>query len=655
MNIMGQLHITSNLLERTLERGRLCLSTALVLTLACGALSAQQRRGKSPAGPATQRHKVSSERRAQAITLLLETADKARHLEDLFYRARIQAQVADALWPFEEERARLIFRHAWEAATAFDRAEHEADPGEITSASIEAATAPVMEARRELLSKVAARDSNLAKSFLKELEEESDEAAGATRNQPSQPDPWHEPGTSGARLLALAFDLLRQGDSSRAALMASTLIREGASAGLLTFILDLRERDPHAAETLYNLLLKRTGDDPNADVNSVLLLSAPLISPDLLVVMDGRGSVEYRPVIYSSPRRLDSRPYTAETRAAFYRLAATVLLRPIASREETGTRVSTLALYFATARLLPFFERDAAQYASELRARLTRLGGELEETRRSMLSQQSELRSLSPVRPGDPLGPETEQLARAHDAATRDDVLSKLASAAARHRLWDRARRAAAGIEDADKRRKIQIFIAVSQIADLTRAFTDDHETDLEGFVKFIAGADVPLFAKAWGLAQAAEAAARLKNGPRMIELLEEAEHAAELTDQGRGTQRRIAAYLAVTTAAAHVSTTARAWELLALTVKAVNAMDDYTGDEESLDLMAGEDDAADESAEDRFSIDAGAFRLDGIFATMARLDFDRTLTNARALNGEVPRALASIAVARAELEQRKR
>jgi hypothetical protein len=60
---------------------------------------------------------------------------------------------------------------------------------------------------------------------------------------------------------------------------------------------------------------------------------------------------------------------------------------------------------------------------------------------------------------------------------------------------------------------------------------------------------------------------------------------------------------------------------------------------------------ATEESA-GRFSLDAGVFRLDRIFATMAQLDFDKALTNARDLKGEVPRAFASMAIARAALER---
>jgi hypothetical protein len=636
-------------------------SLALFFFIAAGPITAQPQepRGKTATpiiGPTAQRkeHELQA-RRAQAVTLLLETADGAQEVEDLFYRARILSLVADTLWPQEPERARQIFRRAWEAAAASDKAERDADDAESGLPSDPNAE-QFTEARREVLKKAATRDPVLAEAFLKDLKTEKDEETGAGNNQSSRFTPWRELSASGARRLALATDLLTQGASGKAFELAAPLVNEGASASLILFILQMQAQDAAAADTLYRLLVERSRNETRADINSVLLLSSPIISPDMLVVIDERGSLQYRPVVIAQTQK--RAPLTQGAREAFYNFAATVLLRPkTTASNNSGRETEAAARYFATGRLLPFFEREAAQYATELRARLQMLGDELEASRRARLSNQMEVRSGPTERHGDPLGSEAEQLSRAHDAATRDAILLKMAEKAARQRLWDRARRAAAEIENADERKAMQTFIVVSQIADITRAYTEDHETNLESLTKFINHADAPPFAKAWGLAQAATIAARLKkDGPTTLELLNEAEREAALTDQGRGTHQRVAAYIAVTGAAAQLAQ-ARAWELLAETVKAINAIEDYTGDEESLELINGEAATGivkNEESAGRLSLDAGIFRLDKIFATMARLDFDKALMNARDLDGDVPQAFANIATARAALEQTK-
>ncbi|HYE65874.1 MAG TPA: hypothetical protein VD966_09830, partial [Pyrinomonadaceae bacterium] len=60
------------------------------------------------------------------------------------------------------------------------------------------------------------------------------------------------------------------------------------------------------------------------------------------------------------------------------------------------------------------------------------------------------------------------------------------------------------------------------------------------------------------------------------------------------------------------------------------------------------------EGAPDHFSVTAEAFRLDVVFAKMARLDFAKALAEARSLEGDVPKAIASLAIARTVLEANK-
>ena len=252
---------------------------------------------------------------------------------------------------------------------------------------------------------------------------------------------------------------------------------------------------------------------------------------------------------------------------------------------------------------------------------------------------------------GDPLRSQADELAHATDPQERASLALAMARAAVRHRLWDRARRAAAEIEDEAVRARVLSFIQVHQIKDITRAYEDDKEDDSESVAKFSRGADVPPFAKAWGLAQAAVIAARKKKPSEQVkqtvaELIDEAEGFASRV--GQGTRERVAAYGVVTMSAARVDTE-RAWGLLSKTVEAANSVEDFTGDDSSFDV-AGDADATLPAAEE-FSVEAEVFRLDQIFATMAHLDFDKALAEARALKGDEPQAFATIAVAKSRIQ----
>jgi hypothetical protein len=637
---------------RTVCRLRSFVFIALVLSFASISVLSQKS-GRTQRAPATRSKNAESARRAQAITLLVETADKARLFDDLFYRARIQTLAADALWPHDERQARAIFRRAWEAAAASDKAEQEEAARE--AGTLPAPTAKITEARNEVLTKAAARDVSLAEVFLRELSVEND-GASVDRNEPARHTAWRDLNATNIRRIALASELLKLGEIRRAAEVAAPVINEGVSADLIAFILRLRDRSIADADALYLRLLEHAALDPQTDANALLLLSSVVISPELLVVVDEFGALQFRALPPAIANAATQQIVTNKAHTAFYNLTASVLLRPSSTTGDGPlTMQELMARFYATGRLLPFFENTSALYAAyapALRARHSELFNEIEASRREQVSSQFGVNSLTPAGYVDPLRSQADQLARTQDSKERERIALAIVRAAARNKFWDRARRAAAEIEDVEKRRAALAFIQVQQIKDINAAYAEEKEDDFESVVKFVRQADVPPFAKAWGLAQASTIAARKRNAQTsqiVAGLINEAESYAARV--GQGTPERVAAYAVLTAAAARVDAP-RSWSLLRELVKSANSVEDFTGDEVSFDLTADES-SANETVE-RFSVEAEVFRLDGIFATMAHLDFDKALAESRALDGDVPQAFATIAIARAGLEKQK-
>jgi hypothetical protein len=627
-------------------RAVVALTLALLL-LPISALSQQRRRGaKTPSAQSKSSERVQ---RALAISLLVETADKARTFDDLFYRARIQTLAADALWPNDTNQARAIFRRAWEAAAASDKADHEEALRE--AGALPGALRKTTEARDEVLKAAARRDARLAEIFLRDLMSEKDER-GANGNEAPRRTAWRELSAQGARRLALAEEMLTAGETRRAIEVATPLLNEGVSASLIAFILRLRDRSMSDGDTLLRRLLERAAADVQTDANAVLLLSSPFVSPGLMVVVDEFGSLQFRvlqpPKAYAAERSV----FTGQTWAAFYSLAASVLSRPLPKRDEL-TMQDLVARFYATGRLLPLFENSSEPHTAAapiLRARHSELFNELEAGRREQLSAQFGSNSMKPAGYVDPLRSQAAELAGATDAAERERLALSIVRTATRNKFWDRARRAAAEIENAERRQSALSFIQVHQIKDILHAYEDQQEDDFESIAKFVREADVPPFAKAWGFAQTAVIAARKKEAratQMVADLINEAETQAARVALGR--LERVAAYGALVTIVARLDA-GRAWTLLRELVKAANAVEDFTGDDAALDLTADEN-SVDETLE-QFSVEAEIFRLDGIFATMAHLDFDRALAEARALDGDVPQAFATIAGARARLEK---
>jgi hypothetical protein len=609
-----------------------------------------QQRGRAKPSPATQSQTAERARRAQAISLLVETADKARLFDDLFYRARVQALAADALWPNDQREARVIFRRAWEAAAASDKEAQEEAAREV--GVLPSSVAKVTEARDEVLKMAAVRDARLAEIFLRDLVNDKDEK-GAARNEQARNSAWRELSATAARRLALAYEMLEASETRRAAEIAAPVINEGVNVDLITFIARLSPRDWNAADALYLRLLERAAADPATDANAILMLSSRFVSPMLLVSVDEFGSLQFRSLPHPLGSFSGMMLPTPSGKQAFYTLAANVLSRPVRSGDGQLTMQDLIARFYAAGRLLPFFENSSEPYASfapTLRVRQSELFNVIEASRREQVSSQFSLSSLTQTATTDPLRLPTEQLARATEPMERERIAVSMVRTAVHNRSWDRARRAAEEIENMDLRHAALSFIQVHQIKDISKAYEDEKEDDFEGIVKFVRAADVPPFAKAWGLAQAALIAAR-KRTPQtaqtVAQILDEAaENAARVE---RGKPERVAAYGVVAMAAARLDAE-RAWGLLRELVKTANGVEDFTGDEVSFDLAADENSTGE--AAEQFSVDSEVFRLDGIFATMAQLDFDKALAEARALEGDVPQAFATIAVAKSRIQE---
>lgn len=636
---------------------------ALVFALpALDALAQQQAQHNRPHAKRTttaaaENAALAQKRRAQAASLLDETANAARSFESLDDRVLIQTLAADAMWAINPERARQIFRRAWEAATAADQDATEESSRE-SGAQTKVSALAFTESRDEVIAKAATHDSSLAEVFLKELAQEKADEQSASPMQPTQPTrrtPWGQLSANGTRRLALALDLLKRRDYDHAAQIASTLTSEEPSADLIAFLINLRFFKQRETDAIYLRLIERAATDTAADANTVLRLSSLFVSPELLVSIDERGSLQFRPVLYTTynPDNLKATdvsraPVPQALRDAFYHFAANVILRPMAA-SGANQSAETIALFYTANRLLSFFEKDATQFAPAVQGKSVLLANEIEASRRDALGAQTNVRSLTQERGIDPLRPQTDRLVRARDKVEREQASLSFIKTATRYRLWDRARRAADELDDMEVRRATLSFIAVSQVGDISRAFADEDE-EAEKIAQFVANADLPPFARAWGFAEAARIAARQKSGKRRAtELLDIATREAARVDVG--TRERIAAYAVIAKAALRLNDWPRAWELLPQIVKATNALEDYFGNEDSLLIASGKDQSIETNEAADFSVASTDFRIDAIFKLLARKDFDRAVTQANALYGELPRAFARIAIARAAFE----
>jgi hypothetical protein len=130
------------------------------------------------------------------------------------------------------------------------------------------------------------------------------------------------------------------------------------------------------------------------------------------------------------------------------------------------------------------------------------------------------------------------------------------------------------------------------------------------------------------------------------MEILAEALVEARRIDAGRP-ERAYALIALLAQLSAHDKV--RAWELVDETIKAANAVPDFTGEDPNMQLML----------EGKFSIQmsiamASANDLPDSFVALAEEDFYQSINIGKNFSGEASRALATLAIARSVLQEKE-
>src|SRR6185369_6518040 len=155
--------------------------TALALSLCLSVSAVAQKKTK----PNTEEDADAAQQRTVAIALVSTLADEARSFKDRTRRARVQARAADVLWDSDPERARELFRRAWEAAEVVDAEKHADEMRRMDSEPGRVVVRGSPSLRAEVLRLAAKRDRKLGEEFLKALDEatEKERSEAATEQR----------------------------------------------------------------------------------------------------------------------------------------------------------------------------------------------------------------------------------------------------------------------------------------------------------------------------------------------------------------------------------------------------------------------------------------------------------------------------------------
>jgi hypothetical protein len=537
------------------------------------------------------------------------------------------------LWDTDPDRARDLFRRAWEAAEIVDTEAAKKRAEEMKR--LETGGEPVVvrggpSLRNEVLRLVAKRDRKLGEEFLKVLDEAAEKAraeaaADQRRNQGFR--------TGMSQRLQLARRLLEDGEVERAIEFATPAL-DSVNVDSIFFLSALREKNAQLADAAFTTLMARAARDPNSDANTVSGLSSYLFTPFIYVSFERNGGAN------QNQQRQPTPPPAVDDalRANFFKIAYQILMQPLPAPDQDRSTSGHTGKYLLIKRLLPLFEQHAADLAPGLRTQMTALASYVPPT-----FQQGENRAVSiGIQPddteSDPYQRMQERLDRATRADDRDAIYADYAVAL---------------IESGDPRGKDLVDkIENSELRKSVKAYTDFALTDaavqkkdVAEITRLVKNGELTSIQKVWALTSAAKIVAASERS-RAAELLEQA--AAEARRIGGSDPERAKALTAVAVGFGEIDQV-RAWEILGEVVKAANSADGFTG----------EDSRVTSRLQTKFMVvmnDANApdFDLLAIFRHLARADLLRAVQIAKTFTGEAPRAVATLAIARSVLEKRK-
>jgi hypothetical protein len=193
-------------------------------------------------------------------------------------------------------------------------------------------------------------------------------------------------------------------------------------------------------------------------------------------------------------------------------------------------------------------------------------------------------------------------------------------------------------IDDTDLRQRVRAYVDFEAV----RAAVNEKEVN--EVLRLARGGSLTSIQRAWALTEAARLLSKAEP-ERAVELLDEAlKEAKEHIDDAA--PERASALVAIATQLFDLDRP-RAWDVMFQVVKASNAAKEYTGEDGRLGTRLQT-----KNMTMITSSGAESFDLNGIFAKLAREDLQRAVDLARTFEGESPRAIATLAVARAVLDK---
>jgi hypothetical protein len=548
-------------------------------------------------GVQTPRRKENAAQNSRIQALLVYLADEARASDDLAFSVRAQSQAAELLWSRDADRARQIFRRAYDSLAAADgeRSDGQARRNPVIP------IAARLQIRAELLNQIAARDPELVEELARKLSvtgEPPKEAVSSAADAVPSSGPARLDTTQRELFVSLALQIVER-DPHRAMTLGQLSLgmlserSASISPNFTRLLVLMRGVDQSLARLLFSAAVDRLEQSPSPALADIQAMSSYLASSD----RDSAGKSETQRFLK-----------LAFNRIMHYRERAAFEAAPLAL-DRTPRLDDKSAIYFIGRQLADFFVRYQPDRLPQLRRRVAEL------TDSTTAEQPDDSLSLEAVGPVDIV----RQARQTPEGSDRDALYARAALSWLAQGEADEAQAAALKIIGPKTRDRVLAQVARRIIA----------EGPLEDAVA-VARKIEDRSLKVSLLVRAATASLDCRNRVRAGELLNEAENVAL---KAAASLERAQALLAVVDSFASFDTI-RAFEVMQSAVKSINQL-----------LSAPEETRPGTASEQLGNGDFYHLGLEETLASLARADFEGALLLARQLDSRDASVIAQLAV----------
>lgn len=568
--------------------------------------------------PAQQNERLAARQNERIVSLLEQLADQARQSDDLTFAVRAQSQAATLLWPHDHERARAIYRRAFQSLTAQAASRpNESATGNDKPSRPSLSSAERLQIRDELLNQIAARDPELADELARKLAESavqkdacSNASTGCDQNNLLQPQTTsagvstREDIERREMLISVALRIVER-EPQQAMALAQMSFPLGLSPNFSRLLMLMRANEPGLADLLFSSAVARLEHLPLVDLGDIHTLGSYLVSAGSFA-REAMGRALITRFLNLAFDQVANRGETATIAGA-----------------RTARRDEPAAVYFIGRQLTDLFARYQPDRLEQLQHEIS----ELTET-----GPPDSVIELVSYEASDPAEMESDAL-QIGDAHKRDALYARAALAWLARDEPRRAQSAAFEIADPEMRDRV-----LGQLA--RKHSTEGRVEDAIAVARRIE--DVSSRVDALVMLAGSVAS---KNRPRAIEILNEAENnSAKL----RTPAARVNSLLKVASTVS-VFDPPRAFEIMQSVVKAINE----AGSQQDEPKQAGAPKASTSSATDLYKSRIGESytpALDTTLAVLARADFERALLVAQQIEVREATVAAQLAVCRGGL-----